>query len=193
MKKLILLRGPAGSGKSTKCKELGGSPENTCSADDYFIRPDGKYDFNHHKLSNAHKWCLDKAEKLMYTDTPVVFVDNTNIFKKHYKSYVDFGNEYGYDVSQVVLTGDYKSIHDVPTATVMRMKENFEVDDDISMLEESYVPVRAPIPNVISLFCDDCGGRGANETTCPYSEDIHNKIVECVLCPTCERERAMDI
>lgn len=43
------------------------------------------------------------------------------------------------------------------------------------------------------IACDDCGKPTANETTCPYSEDINGVIIECNLCEDCYRERAMDI
>lgn len=44
------------------------------------------------------------------------------------------------------------------------------------------------------LVCDDCGtDEDVYETTCPFASEIHDKEVECDLCSSCERERAMDI
>ena len=43
------------------------------------------------------------------------------------------------------------------------------------------------------LICEDCGSENADETICPYNEDINGTEVECVLCPSCYHERAMDI
>lgn len=45
------------------------------------------------------------------------------------------------------------------------------------------------------LECDDCGKRkkDVEETTCPYEEEINNKIIECKLCCDCYNERSMDI
>lgn len=47
----------------------------------------------------------------------------------------------------------------------------------------------------IELQCDDCGKSGPDvrETICPYTADVYNKEVECVLCTACAQERANDI
>lgn len=45
------------------------------------------------------------------------------------------------------------------------------------------------------MICDDCGKEkeDATEVDCPYSEEVHDEIVECVLCDDCYHERCMDI
>ena len=45
------------------------------------------------------------------------------------------------------------------------------------------------------LCCDDCGksNDSVEETTCPFSEEIHNETIECKLCADCYHERCMDI
>ena len=45
------------------------------------------------------------------------------------------------------------------------------------------------------LECDDCHCKGADveETTCPYTEEIDNKVVPATLCKKCYHERCMDI
>ena len=47
----------------------------------------------------------------------------------------------------------------------------------------------------IELQCDDCGKAGDDvvETVCPYTADVMNMDVECVLCTDCAQERANDI
>ena len=54
---LIVLRGAPGSGKSTHakrlCKKLNMHEYRICSADHYFVRPDGLYDWNKNLLSNV--------------------------------------------------------------------------------------------------------------------------------------------
>lgn len=44
------------------------------------------------------------------------------------------------------------------------------------------------------MKCEDCDTTdNVGWTTCPYAEDVHEKIIEVVLCANCRRERAMDI
>lgn len=46
----------------------------------------------------------------------------------------------------------------------------------------------------ITITCDDCGtDKDVYETVCPFTQEIHDEIVDCNLCKDCEYERAMDI
>lgn len=70
MSKLTLVRGLPGSGKSTHADELRLQSQYTPwvtvrSTDDYFVRPDGHYDFNHRLLSGAHEWNQQMARELL--------------------------------------------------------------------------------------------------------------------------------
>ena len=52
-----------------------------------------------------------------------------------------------------------------------------------------------PVRSSAWLECDDCHCKGADveETTCPYTEEINNKVVPATLCKKCYHERCMDI
>lgn len=45
------------------------------------------------------------------------------------------------------------------------------------------------------MICDDCDKDKDDvvNTTCPYSEEINDEIIECTLCDDCYHERCMDI
>ena len=45
------------------------------------------------------------------------------------------------------------------------------------------------------MKCEDCGKEDetVHDTFCPYAEEIHGEKIACVLCDSCEHERAMDI
>ena len=70
------MRGLPGSGKSTHIKRMiqkyhglvGGFSSVVCSADNYFYRPDGTYDWSAKMLDNAHKWCFKQVEENMQPD-----------------------------------------------------------------------------------------------------------------------------
>ena len=61
MKKLFLVRGISGSGKTTFAKELGGVHFET---DNYFM-VDGEYKFDGTKLKEAHQWCQNEVNNAM--------------------------------------------------------------------------------------------------------------------------------
>jgi len=128
MNKLILIRGVPGAGKSTKAKELMFGNElwaRHIEADQYFIRPDGVYDWNPKFAKNAHEWCQNQAEEAMKSKYMVI-VANTFVAKSTMQPYLDTAKKYGYEVEILIMDGGYKSIHDVPDYTVARMRQQFE-------------------------------------------------------------------
>ena len=81
MKRLYLVRGLPGSGKSTVARALadgaiiGGEAIET---DEFFVDADGVYRFDGAKLGDAHRDCLERARALMTTPgTRLVAVANT--------------------------------------------------------------------------------------------------------------------
>lgn len=79
MKKVIILSGISGSGKSTYGRKLleGALWTSVCSADDYFM-VGSEYRFDASKLSLAHGQCFKKFIDLLKGGDQVVVVDNTN-------------------------------------------------------------------------------------------------------------------
>ena len=53
----------------------------------------------------------------------------------------------------------------------------------------------ADVLSSVWLECEDCHCKGADveKTTCPYTEEILNKVVPATLCKKCYHERAMYI
>jgi len=142
--KLVLLRGLPGSGKSAKAKEIVSELSSRgyhhifiASADNYFIRPDGKYDWNFDSLRNAHLWCQRQASDNMSAviTGEVVIVDNTNITKKDMQPYILLAEKCNFDVEEVVV-GDFdrdsvetyfnRCVHKVPKDTIIKMANRFE-------------------------------------------------------------------
>ena len=138
MKKLTIMRGIPGSGKSHYTRKYPTAV--ICSADNYFKRPDGFYDFNFRVLKNAHAWCRKKVECAMAGDTwgpsPSIIVDNTNTRHWEYAEYLKLADKYGYDVETIVI-GDFddasvkkyaeRNTHGVPVDKVIEMAQRFEL------------------------------------------------------------------
>jgi ABC-type lipoprotein export system ATPase subunit len=125
MKELILLRGVPGSGKSTFADLIGGF---RCEADMYFM-VDGEYKFDITRIKDAHRWCKDECESYMVREKPKVIVSNTFTQEWEMESYYKLAEQYGYKVTSIIVENrhDGKNIHNVPDATLDKMRKRFEV------------------------------------------------------------------
>ena len=95
-KVLVVMRGVAGSGKSTKAKELGKGGV-ILGSDDFFMKK-GRYEFDSNKIGIAHAWNLNRAQKFMAKGISPIVIDNTNVAGWQAKPYVEAGLKYGYQI-----------------------------------------------------------------------------------------------
>ena len=130
MKKLVILRGLSGSGKSTHATK---HYQNAvlCSADHFFQQKDGSYNFNPRQLGIAHNTCKDKARKAMAHGEEIVVIDNTNSKIKEMKPYLKMAEEFGYETEVIRLICSKNVAHDrnkhnVPKETIERMLSRFQ-------------------------------------------------------------------
>jgi len=129
-KKLYIVRGLPGSGKTTFAKTLGGVH---FEADQYFM-VDGEYKFDVTKLKNAHSWCqtqVSNAMLLNYTANinNVIVVSNTFTQEWEMTPYVEMANEWGYTVFIIIVENRHggKNVHGVPDDKLEIMKNRFEI------------------------------------------------------------------
>jgi predicted kinase len=98
-KKLIILRGLPGSGKSTWVDELIKVKCVVCSADNFFCNESGTYKFDPSKIAQAHEKCKIKAFNAMAKGEQLIIIDNTNIQHWEYELYTFFAHHFDYEVS----------------------------------------------------------------------------------------------
>lgn len=132
MKKLIIIRGLSGSGKSTKARELAGNSGLILSADNYFTK-EGKYEFKASLLPEAHALCKSLANEAMASGRELVIIDNTNTRKWEYANYLEMASIYGYE-TEIQMVGNLtdtelytkRNTHGVPKEAIERMAKRFE-------------------------------------------------------------------
>ena len=132
-KKLIIMRGLPGSGKSQRAREL---VENGIihSTDDYFIR-DGTYKFDENNICRFHDLNLMSAIESMKKGMSPVIIDNTNLIAFYCEEYVENAKRYGYDVVIVEPSSPWafdvdelvkRNVHDTSRDIILVMLEMYE-------------------------------------------------------------------
>ena len=126
MTTLYIVRGVAGSGKTTRAMAIQDDPKWEYppfhfEADQYFTEPDGHYRFDPEYLGDAHQWCYLNAKRHMLFGDPVV-VSNTFTVMREVRPYLDLARRFGYDVVVETAMGDYQSVHDVPDTVLERQR-----------------------------------------------------------------------
>lgn len=134
------MRGFPGSGKSTLARAMAWSATSrgykaaVVSADEYFIRPDGRYSWRGDELGYAHDWARERLAKAVTAGIDLVIVDNCNMKHSDYGSYAAIAN--GYDITLEVVgmpatEADMilyatRNVHGVPLEAIKRMAAKWE-------------------------------------------------------------------
>lgn len=107
-KKLYIMRGAPGSGKSFRAKELAGETGIVCSTDDFFPEDPDKYQELYERaieegflaplLCKFHRQNEERVVKAMEEGVSPIVVDNCNIKKSEIRPYVEAAICYDYEV-----------------------------------------------------------------------------------------------
>ena len=135
-KKLILLRGLPGSGKSDIAKKLIGNGI-IHSTDRYLIK-NGKYEFDRDNIAKYHYYNLISSIRSMKKGISPIIIDNTNITAYSCINYVEQGKMYGYEI--IIIEPDTswafdveelvkRNSHNVPRETIIDMLQKYEAPD----------------------------------------------------------------
>ena len=154
IKMLLFVRGLPGSGKSTVAEKYKAKHHDSCivcSTDEYWMRPDGRYDWNYELIGEAHAWNQNRVERYLASEQAmdwdtIVIVDNTNVNFKEMKPYIIMALEFGYDIEFKEPDTEWKydveecfkkNTHGVPYSTVLKMYQRWEDHETVLIkLEE---------------------------------------------------------
>jgi predicted kinase len=153
-KKLYIIRGVPGSGKSTKARELlAKNPKLKHFEADMFFERSGPYKFNPAKIKDAHHWCQNEVRTSLKEGHSVIV---SNTFTKIWEmvAYIQMAKENGATVEVLTLDGGYENVHGVPKEKVQEMRDRFEkytIPEKDSYFIKEYSPPQQPtVPEFIS-------------------------------------------
>jgi hypothetical protein len=141
MKRLMIMRGLPGSGKSRLALDICHEEEEagrSCiiqSADYHFTNDDGSYTFRPAEIGIAHFKCQKNAWDCMAGGYEGVIIDNTNISLHEFSVYLWMAREHGYEVSYHEPYTDWardpiecakRTTHGVPLDRVQAMAARWE-------------------------------------------------------------------
>lgn len=144
-RKLVIVRGLPGSGKSTFAKRLGILH---FEADMWFDTHGG---FDKNKLKDARTWCYERVSQELHNGNHVV-VSNTFTQAWEMQKYLQLAEDLGIEVKILTMDGNYKSIHGVPEETVRLMRDRFDTSIKDNTTKEE----------LLKIFQVDCTFCGSN-------------------------------
>lgn len=131
MKKLIIMQGIPGSGKSYDAQKHAGEDGVILSTDDFWCLNIAKeYRFNPAQLGVAHSWNKDRCRKAMKDGIPTIVIDNTNTVAREWHPYDQMAKQNGYEVSFASPTSDWWN------NIIPRIKDGSFTDDDVQVFVE---------------------------------------------------------
>jgi adenylate kinase family enzyme len=137
-KKLILIRGLSGAGKTELANLICGdvSTRTEICVDEFFTNDQGEYHFEVEKLKEAHEWCKAETRNLLEDDWHVVVVHNTFSRKWEVDPYIEMGTKFGYMIHVINLYDaglndkelSERCVHQVSPSTISRQRKRWERD-----------------------------------------------------------------
>lgn len=137
MRKLTIVRGWSGSGKSTHAEAIQPDSHKRVAADDFpGFHETGTYVYVPWRIGEAHNFCRKRVLMLMRGGADHIVVHNTFVNEWEWEVYVDMAQDYGYDVHYHRCVGEFQNVHGVPDDKV-----GFQKRDIVDVVGEFIVPL----------------------------------------------------
>jgi len=126
-RRLIIMQGHSGSGKSTFVNSFAKDTDSIISTDDYFMN-NGEYEFDESKLEDYHMKALTKCINAMQDATRnnerdcTIWLDNTNCKTDDVKPYLPFAKFNKFQVIYIRMNGNFES--KAPVEVVEQQKKD---------------------------------------------------------------------
>ncbi len=128
MKRLIIMQGVSGSGKSTFVNERKHLTDVVLSTDNYFFDDDNNYKFDESKLEQYHMKTFQACINAMQNATRnnerdcTIWLDNTNCKTDDVKPYLPFAKFNKFEVIYIRMNGEFES--KAPVEVVEQQKKD---------------------------------------------------------------------
>jgi predicted kinase len=147
-KRVYLMVGISGSGKSTAAKKLTKEiPDSVIvSADHHMVDATSKWSFDPTRLSLCHAICQERFHDAISRGVSTIIVDNTNLVSDHRAVYIDHALQNGYSVTILVFDIDIetalkRNVHGVPRHTLEAQRKKLDLKPGIYQM--TYDPLVA--------------------------------------------------
>jgi len=132
MKRVFIMRGVPGSGKSTMARLLAGETGVIHSTDHYFYVGE-VYSHDTSLLSQNHEKNFKAFCESLKNGVPIVICDNTNVQRAHFACYISAANAAGYQIDIVAMlphpdpeVAAIRNKHGASSETIRRMIADWE-------------------------------------------------------------------
>ncbi len=117
--RLVIVRGPAGSGRADVVRELGGRRGKTWFSIDQFWYHigNGHYQFDPKRLEEGAEWTLEKVQSAMSRSEPVIFLSSSVPSTDEVNTYAALASNLGYELQVIRTTKPWRNLtpeHHVP-------------------------------------------------------------------------------
>lgn len=126
---LVMVRGLPGSGKSTAARVIAGPAGAVIEADQFFTKPDGRYEVIEDGFPLAHAWCQAETDAALTDGKTPVVVANISPDRADLEPYRRLAAQHGYRFTCLVAENRHggQNIHGVTVQTIGKIKGKFEV------------------------------------------------------------------
>lgn len=137
MKKVYIIRGVSGGGKSTLAEEIAKGYENgmVFEADQYFYDEDGNYNWSADKLHEAHMDCQKRFKKaLADPDVDCLILSNTNTRVPEFSPYKTMAEDAGAMVFVLICENRHGggNKHRVPPVVLEKQEQRIKSNIKLS-------------------------------------------------------------